>query len=328
MRRRDFITLLGGGAAAWPIAARAQQSAMPVIGFLGSETPDVFATRVRAFRQGLSETGYVEGRNVALVFQWAGSHYDLLPTLASELVRQQVAVIAAIGAVRCALAAKAATTTIPIVFQVGIDPVEVGLVPSLNHPSGNLTGVSNLNVELLPKRLELLHELVPTASVIGLVVNPANPAVAEANTRDLQAAVRTLGLQLHVHRASTERDFDSVFASLADQRAGGLVIGGDAFFTSRSEQLAALALRHAMPTIYQFREFVAAGGLVSYAGSLADANRLTGIYAGRILRGEKPADLPVQRTTKVELMINLRTAKALGLTIPEASLARADEVIE
>ena len=327
MKRRDFFTLLGG-AAAWPVAARAEQAAMPVIGWLASESAEQFAGRARAFRQGLNESGYVEGHNVVIEYRSADGDYDRLPALATDLVRRQVAVIAAIGAVRCALAAKAATTTIPIVFQVGIDPVEVGLVASLNHPSGNLTGVSNLNAELLPKRLELLHELVPTASVIGLVVNPANPAVAEANTRDLQAAVRTLGLQLHVLRASTERDFDSVFANLADQRAGGLVIGGDAFFTSRSEQLAALALRHAMPTIYQFREFVAAGGLVSYAGSLADANRLTGIYAGRILKGEKPSDLPVQRSTKVELIINLKTAKALGVTVPITLLGRADEVIE
>jgi putative ABC transport system substrate-binding protein len=244
------------------------------------------------------------------------------------LVRRRVAVIAAIGSVRCALAAKAATTTIPIVFQSGIDPVEVGLVASLNRPGGNLTGVSNLNVELLPKRLELLHELVPTATVIALLVNPTNPIVAEANTRDLQAAARSLGLQLHVLQASTERDFDTAFATLAQQRAGGFVIGGDAFFTSKIERLAALALHYAMPTIYQFRAFAAAGGLMSYGADLKDLNRQAGAYVGRILKGEKPADLPIQQSTKVELFINLKTAKALGLTVPLPLLGRADEVIE
>jgi len=326
IRRREFISVLGG-AAAWPVAARAQQPAMPVIGFLNSASPDVYADRVRAFRQGLSETGYVEGRNVAIEYRWADGQYDRLPTMAADLVRRQVTVIAATGAVPSALAATAASTTIPIICTFAVDPVEAGLVASLSRPGGNVTGVRNLNVELGQKRLELLHELVPTATIIALLVNPANPA-AVTQTKDLQAAAGTLGLQIHVLNASTDRDFATVFANLVQLRAGGLVIGGDGFFISRSEQLAALTVRHAVPAIFQYREFPAAGGLTSYGGSFTDSYRQVGVYAGRILKGEKPADLPVQQTTKVELIINLKTAKALGITVPQLLLGRADEIIE
>jgi putative ABC transport system substrate-binding protein len=325
-RRRQFITLLGG-AAAWPLAAHAQQPAMPVIGFLHSASPGPHADLVRAFRQGLNETDYVEGKNVAIEYRWAEGQNDRLPALAADLVRRQVTVIAA-PARTAALAAKAATATIPIVFEVGDNPVELGLVTSLNRPSGNLTGVTSLNTEIEPKRLQLLHELVPTASVIALLVNPTNPGLAETLSRDLQAAARTLGLQLHVLHSSTDRDTDTIFATLVQLRAGGLVIGNDALFVNQIKQLAALTVRHAMPTIFQTREFVAAGGLMSYGTILTDLFRQVGVYTGRILKGEKPTDLPVQQATKVELIINLKTAKALGLEVPPTLLGRADEVIE
>jgi putative ABC transport system substrate-binding protein len=298
---------------------------MPVIGFLSSAAPDRDAGRLRAFRGGLSETGYVEGQNVAIEYRWAEEKNDRLPALAADLVRGQVTVIVANNP--AALPAKAATTTIPIVFTIGFDPVAAGLVASLNRPGGNLTGVTSLNLELGLKRLELMHELVPAASIMAFLVNPTSPS-ADTQLRDLQAAARTMGRQLHVLHASAERDFDTVFASLIQLHAGGLVIGPDAFFNSRSEQLAALAVRHAVPAIFQFRAFVAAGGLMSYGGSLADLYRQSGVYTGRILKGEKPADLPVQQSTKAELFINLKTAKALGITVPEQMLRRADEVVE
>jgi putative ABC transport system substrate-binding protein len=324
LRRREFITLLSG-AAAWPLTARAQQPAVPVIGFLNGASPGGYAANVAAFRQGLKETGYVEGENVAIEYRWAEGQYDRMPAMAAELVRRQVAVIVANTPGN--LAAKAATTTIPIVFTTASDPVQIGLVASLARPGGNVTGATQFGVEAVPKQLELAHELVPTATVIAVLVNPTNPN-AETLLRDLQAAARILGVQLHVLHASAERDLDTVFASLGQLRAGALVIGIDPFFTSRSEQLAALALRHAVAAISVIREFVAAGGLMSYGGSNPGMYRIAGVYAGRILKGEKPADLPVQQATKVELIINLKTAKSLGLTVPLALLTRADEVIE
>src|SRR6202790_3189466 len=326
MRRREFITLLGATAVSWPLAARAQQPAMPVIGFLGTRTSGDDPQLLTAFRGGLKEVGYVEGQNVAMEYRFAENQYDRLPALAADLVRRQVAVIVANG--RAAQAAKETTATTPIAFVAGVDPVEVGLVASMTRPGGNITGVSILDVELGPKRLELLHELVPTAKIIAVLVNPSDPARAEDTSKELQAAAQTLGLQLHVLHASADRDFDTVFARLVELRAGGLVIGGEPFFNSRSEQLGALTLRHAMPTIYQLRAFAAAGGLVSYGGSLTDAYRQVGIYTGRLLKGEKPADLPVQQSTKVEMVINLKTAKMFGLTVPQSLLGRADEVIE
>ena len=299
MRRRDFITLLGGGATvAWTLAAGAQQPAMPLIGFLGAESPDLVASPLRAFRQGLSETGAVEGRNVAIEYRWAEGHNDRLPALAADLASRQVTVIASPGSTPAALAAKAATTAIPIVFAVAVDPVAVGLVASLARPGGNLTGVTTLNLEVVPKRVELLHELIPTATAVALLVNPTSPTLAETSTRDAQAAARTLGLELHVLHASTERDFEAVFATLVQRPVGGLVIAPDAFFNSHMERLAALALRHAVPALYQFREFAAAGGLMSYGGDVTDTYREAGIYSGRILKGEKPAELPVQQSAK------------------------------
>jgi len=327
MKRRDFILLLGG-AAAWPLAARAQQPTMPVVGFLGSEAPDLWASRVRAFRQGLGETGYIEGRNVAIEFRWAEGHYDRLPALAADLVARQVAVIATNGP--GTLAAKAATKTIPIVFQGGFDSVALGLVASLNRPGGNITGFTATAEELTPKKLELLHELVPTATTVALLIDPTNLVAGENLLSDAQAAARALGLQLHVLRADTASDLEKAFAELVQARAGGVVVAG-AYFAARSEQLGALTLRHAVPAISDFREFAAAGGLMSYGEGLeglTEKSRLVGLYTGRILKGEKPADLPVQQGTKVELIINLKTAKALGLTVPITLLGRADEVIE
>jgi putative tryptophan/tyrosine transport system substrate-binding protein len=325
MRRREFITLVGG-AVIWPFAARAQP-AMPVIGALGSGSADGHVPMVAAFRQGLKETGYVEGKNIAIEYRWAEGQYDRLPALAADLVRRQVALIATLGGGAGARAAKAATRTIPIVFVVGVDPVKSGLVASLNRPGGNVTGVSLFSGELEAKRLELLHELIPAAAVIAMLVNPNFPG-SDVQLRDMQKAARTLGLQHIVVRASSERDFDTAFATLVQQRAEALVVGADAFFLGQRDSIVALAGRHAVPTIYAQREFAAAGGLMSYGTDVASAFRQQGVYVGRILKGEKPADLPVQQSTKVELVINMKTAKTLGLSFPLALLGRADEVIE
>jgi putative ABC transport system substrate-binding protein len=329
VRRREFITLLGGAAAAWPLAARAQQGErMPVIGFLGGTSPEVYADRLRAFHQGLKEAGYVEGRNVEIKYLWAEGRNDLLPALAAQLARRQVAVIVAAGGTPSAFAAKAATATIPIIFGVAVDPVELGLVASLNRPGGNLTGVTNLNVEVGPKRLELLRELLPSATLIAVLVNPTNPTIGEPFVRDLEAAAHTLRFKLLVLHASTERDLDTVFATLLQQRADALVISPDQFLTSRIEQLAQLTLRHGIPAISQLRQFATAGGLTSYGSSETEYYRPVGVYTGRILNGEKPGDLPVLRSSKVELIINMKTAKVLGITFPLTLLGRADEAIE
>src|SRR5499433_819422 len=327
LNRREFVTLLGGAAAAWPLAARAQQAAVPVIGYLGAQSPAAFASRVTAFRQGLGETGYVEGRNVAIEFRWAEGQHDRLPALAAELVARRVAVIVAPGGAPAAIAAKSVTTTIPIVFEMGADPIAMGLVTSLNRPGGNLTGVSSLNVEVTPKRLEILREAIPTATVVAVLLNPTSPT-ADSQLRNLQEAARALGLQLHVLHASTARDFDAVFASLLQLRASGLVVASDTFFATHSEQLAALTVRHALPAIHQSRDFTLSGGLMSYGGSFVESHRQAGVYTGRVLKGDKPADLPVHQVTKVELFINLKTANTLGITFPLSLLGRADEVIE
>ena len=332
MRRREFIALLGGAAAAWPLAARAQQPAMPVIGFVSSySSSDAFAQRLlAAFHQGLKQAGYVENQNVAIEYRWAGSEYERLTALATELARRPVNVIATGSASLAVLAAKTATTTIPIVFLMGGDPVKLGLVASLNRPGGNLTGITTLNTEITPKRVEVLRELVPTTTIMAVLVNPTNnPANVEVEIRQAEAAANSLGLQtIHILQASTEPDLDAVFSTLIQQRAGGLVITADTLFSGKSAQLAALASRHSMPTISPYREFVTAGGLMSYGGSVNELYRLVGVYTGRVLNGENPADLPVQQVTKVELLFNLRTANALGLEIPPTLLARADEVIE
>ena len=327
MRRREFITLLGGASAAWPLAARAQQTAMPVVGFVNAASAQGAAEQLAAFLKGLGENGYVEGRNVAIEYRWAESQFDRLPAMMADLVHRQVAVIAA-TTTPAALAAKAATTTIPIVFETGTDPVQLGLVTSLNRPGGNTTGVTQLIVEVVPKRLELLHELVPTARVIGLLINQAAPALAQAQLRAIQSAADTLGLELQVLNASSEHDFDAAFANLIHLRAGGLVISADGVFLRGMEQLATLTVRHAVPAIYQYRKFAAAGGLMSYGPDIRESYRIAGIYTGRILKGEKPADLPVQQVTKVEMYINLKTAKTLGITVPLPLSGRADELFE
>jgi putative ABC transport system substrate-binding protein len=325
MRRREFISLLGGTAASWPLAARAQQRAMPVVGHLYGETANALVMQTRAFEQGLSQSGFVDGHNVIIDYQWAEGDYGRLPALAAGLLRRRVAVIVTAGG-PATLAAKAATVTVPIVFLVGLDPVAGGLVASLNRPGGNLTGVVSLGVEVGPKLVELLHELIPTRA-LAVLVNPTG-ASAEAQLTGAQTAARTLGLQLHVLHASTEGDLGVVFTRLPQLQAGALVITPNTFFYAQREQLATLALRHAVPAIFPWREAVTAGGLMSYGTDLRDQHRIIGTYTGRILKGERPADLPVQQATKIELTINMKTAKALGLTFPITLLGRADEVIE
>ena len=325
MKRREFITLLVG-AALWPLAARAQQQAMPVVGFLNGSSPNGYGRFLSAFLQGLREAGYVEGRNVAIEYRWAEGQYDRLPALAADLVRRRVDVIAATSTPANRVA-KEATTTIPIVFTTSSDPVELGLVASLSRPGSNVTGATTLNVEVGSKRLELLHEIVPPAAMIVELVNPNNPNL-ETQLRNIQAAGHTVGRQILVLSARTQSEIDAAFARLVEQQAGGLLINTDAFFFSQRDQLIALAKRYAIPVIFDRREFAEAGGLMSYGGSVTDVYRLAGIYTGRILDGKKPADLPVQQSTKVELVINFKTAKALGLTLPLSLLGRADEVIE
>ena len=325
LRRREIIGILGG-AAMWPLVARAQQPALPVIGFLNGTSPEGYGRFVSAFRQGLSETGYVENINVAIEYRWAEGQYDRLPALAADLVRRQVSLIAATST-PANLIAKAATTTIPIVFTTSSDPVALGLVASLDRPGGNITGVATLNVDVGPKRLEVLHQMIPTDTIITLLVNPTNPNV-EAQTRNVREAARIIGREIAVTNATSEGDIDAVFAALGQQRTRALFLNTDAFFFSRRDQLIALARRYAVPAIFDRREFAEAGGLISYGGSVTDAYRLAGIYSGRILKGEKPADLPVIQSTKIELIINLKTAKALGVTLPPALLGRADEVME
>jgi putative tryptophan/tyrosine transport system substrate-binding protein len=328
VRRREVITLLGGAAVAWPLAGWAQQPAMPVIGFLHSASAAAYAHLVAAFHKGLSEAGYSEGQNVAIEYRWSEGHNERLPALAAELVRRQVAVIVTPGSTAATLAAKAATPTIPIVFLSAVDPVKTGLVASLNRPGGNVTGVSDIGVELAAKRLGLLHELLPGAARFALLVNPDNPGITDAFVTEAQTAASAIGRQIEVVTASTNDDIDRAFATLVNKRADAFLVSTDALFVTRRVQLVTLAARHAVPAMYFRREFAEAGGLMSYGSNLADQFRQNGIYAGRILKGEKPAEMPVQLPTKFEFVVNLQTAKALGIDVPTTLLARADEVIE
>ncbi|MGA7533988.1 MAG: ABC transporter substrate-binding protein [Pseudolabrys sp.] len=327
MKRREFIGLISGVAATWPFAVRAQQRAVPVIGYLSSASSQGHASYLAGFHEGLREGGFIEGQNVTIEYRWANGQYQRLPELAADLVRRHVALIAA-GSTPAALAAKAATTTIPIVFEMAGDPVRIGLVAGLDRPGGNVTGVANMNIQMTPKRLQLLHEAVPSAKVMALLVNPANSTVAETQSREAFSVAPTLGVDLHVLHASTERDLDAVFANLIQSRAGGLVIAAEPLFSSLNKQFAELTVRHAVPAITGGRDFAAAGGLLSYGADTRQAYRLAGIYTGQVLKGEKPANLPIQQSTKVELVINLKTAKVLGLNIPNTLIGRADEVIE
>ena len=327
MKRREFIGLISGVAATWPLVVRAQQPAVPVIGYLSSASSQGHASYLAGFHEGLREGGFIEGQNVTIEYRWANGQYQRLPELAADLVRRHVALIAA-GSTPAALAAKAATTTIPIVFEMAGDPVRIGLVAGLDRPGGNVTGVANMNIQMTPKRLQLLHEAVPSAKVMALLVNPANSTVAETQSREAFSVAPTLGVDLHVLHASTERDFDAVFANLIQSRAGGLVIAAEPLFSSLNKQFAELTVRHAVPAITGGRDFAAAGGLLSYGADTRQAYRLAGIYTGQVLKGEKPANLPIQQSTKVELVINLKTAKVLGLNIPNTLIGRTDEVIE
>jgi putative ABC transport system substrate-binding protein len=331
MQRRDLLALLGG-AAVEPIlpsvTANAQQTTPPLIGFLGSESSDLWTSRLTAFRQGLKEAGYTEGRNVDIEYRWAEGQNERLPVLAAELVSKRITILVVLGGTASALAAKTATTTIPVVFRIAVDPVYAGLVASLNRPGGNVTGVTTMGADLGSKQLDMLHELVPAATVMALLMNPTNPSITQVQSKDVPAAALKLGIQLHLLNASMEHEFDPVFSSLHKLGVGGLVIGADTFLNARSEQLAALAVRHSIPTISPYRQFTKAGGLMSYGANITDASRQAGAYTGRILRGDKPADLPVLQPTVFELSINLNSAKALGLTVPPTLLARADEVIE
>jgi putative ABC transport system substrate-binding protein len=327
MRRREFITLLGGVAATWPLTARAQQPAMPVVGFINAASAQSYARQLAAFLKGLGEMGYVDGRNVVVEYRWADGQNDRLPAMAADLVHRQVTVIAA-TTTPGAIAAQAATTTIPIVFEAGTDPVRLGLVANLNQPGGNVTGVTSLGVEITPKRLELLHELLPTAKVMALLVNPADRALAQAQTREIVSAARSLGLKLHVLNASNEREFDEVFAELKRLRVDGLVMGAGSVFLGNLNKLAALTVRHAVPTISIYRDFAVAGGLMSYGTDPSESYRLAGVYTGRVLKGENPAELPVMQATKFDWVINLKTAKALGINVSPSMQARADEMIE
>jgi len=327
MRRREFVSLLGSAAATWPFAVLAQQAAMPVIGYLSAATPNEGEPNAAAFRRGLQEAGYVEGQNVAIEYRWAEQQTDRLPTMAADLLQRHVSVIAAVTT-PAVLAAQAATTTIPIVFEMGGDPIRLGLVVNLNRPGGNVTGVTSLIVEVAPKRLELLHELLPTAKVVALLVNPADRALAQSQVREMLSAARDRKLELHVLNARSESDFDAVFADIKRLRVDGLVIGAGPVFLRGHSKLAALTVRHAVPAVYQHRSFAAAGGLMSYGSDFLESYRLAGVYTGRVLKGENPAELPVVQATKFELVINLKAAKALGISVPPSMQARADEMIE